>query len=96
MYSPVDQLQQVFTMAHTLTAPSRYLYRLDGIVDQEPTPPSIRGNVLEYQGTLRSTRKIVTIKRLRFSSEHTNEVFSVIILAIYVNCFPSALKFSPT
>lgn len=95
MRPPVDQLQQIFIMADTLT-PSRHLYRLDGIIDQEPIPPSIRGNIIEHQCTLRSTGKSVTIKQLRFASEHTNEVFSVVILAIYVNCFPPALNLAPT
>ena len=83
-------------MANTLVAPSQQLYRLDGLVDQESTSPSIRGNVLEYRGTLQPAGRVVTIKRLRFTSEHTSEVFSAIVLVIYVDCFPSAINFTPT
>ena len=72
------------------------VYRLDGLVNQEPTSLSIRGNVLEYRGTLQSTGRIVTIKRLRFASEHTNEVFSAVVTANYVNCLPLALNLAPT
>ena len=83
-------------MDNALISPSRQFYRLDGLVDQGPTLPSIRGNVLEYQNTLQPTGKIVTIKRFRFSSDHTNEVFSVVVPAIYVDCFSSALNLAPT
>ena len=72
------------------------LYRPDGLVNQELISPSVLGNVLEYRGTLQSTGRIVTIKRLRFASEHTNEVFSAVVTANYVNHFPSALNLAPT
>ena len=65
-------------MANSLIASSRKLYRFGGLVDQEPILPSVRGNIVEYRGTLHSTGKSVTIKRLRFASEHTNEVFSAV------------------
>ena len=55
----------------------KLVYRLGGLVGQETTSPSIRGNILEYRGTLQPTERIVTIKRLRFASEPTNEVFSL-------------------
>ena len=75
-------------MANTPTPSSRQLYRLGGLFNQGPTSPTIRGNFLEYRGTLQPTGRIVTIKRLRFASEHTNEVFSIVVLVrVYVNCF---------
>ena len=59
------------------------LYRPNGRVNREPISPVVLGNVLEYRGTLPcdSTRIVVTIKRRRFSSEHTNEEFSIVVLA---------------
>lgn len=71
-------------------------YRLDGLVDLEPTSLLIYSNFLEYRGTLQPTGRIVTIKRPRFASEHTNEVLSIVVLVIYVYCFPSALNSAPT
>ena len=72
----------------------RQLYRPDGHVIREVSiSPLVRGNVLEYRGTLRPTGKILTIKRRRFASEHTNEVLFVVVLArVYVNFFLLALN----
>ena len=73
------------------------LYRPDGHVSREVSiPPSVRGNVVEYRATLRTTGKTLTVKRRRFASEHTNEVLSVVVLTrIYVNCFLLALHLGP-
>ena len=73
---------------------SRQLYRPDGHVSREVSiSPSVRGNVLEYRGTRPPTGEILTIKRRRFASEHTNEVLFVVVLArVYANCFLLALN----
>lgn len=52
----------------------KLVYCLDGLVVHETSSPLIRGNILKYQGTLQPSGRIVTIKRLRFASEPTNEV----------------------
>ena len=71
-------------------------YHLNGLVGQERPLQLMRDNLLEYRGSLQPTGKIATIKRIRFASEPTNEVFSVIVLVIYVDCFPLALNLAPT